>query len=94
VLKAIVFTDRFVLFSVIAESLLVAFIGIVLGMALLLLSLPKLQQNLGSFLQSVYLPTDKAIEGVVITLFIAFLAGILPAINASRLRVVDAIRRV
>ncbi len=94
VLKAIGFTDRFVLFSVIAESLLVAFIGIVLGMALLLLSLPKLQQNLGSFLQSVYLPTDKAIEGVVITLFIAFLAGILPAINASRLRVVDAIRRV
>lgn len=94
VLKAIGYTDGFVLVLVIAEALLVAAIGVLIGLGLLLLALPGIERALSSFLQFVYLPPDKAIEGVVITLFIAFLAGILPAFNASRLRVVDAIRRV
>ena len=94
VLKAIGYTDTFILVLVIAEAVLVAFIGVLIGLFLLFATLPGIEKALGSFLQFVYLPTNKAIEGVVITLFIAFLAGILPAINASRLRVVDAIRRV
>jgi putative ABC transport system permease protein len=94
VLKAIGFTDNFVLVFVLAEAVFVALIGVAIGLGMLLLSLPGIEKALGSFLQFVYLPTDKAIEGVVFTLFIAFLAGIFPAVNASRLRVVDAIRRV
>ncbi len=94
VLKAIGYTDTFVLLFVIAEAVLVAAIGVVIGLALLFALLPGIEKALGSFLQFVYLPTNKAIEGVIITLFIAFLAGIFPAVNASRLRVVDAIRRV
>jgi putative ABC transport system permease protein len=94
VLKAIGFTDNFVFVFVLAEAVFVALIGVAIGLGMLLLSLPGIEKALGSFLQFVYLPTDKAIEGVVFTLFIAFLAGIFPAVNASRLRVVDAIRRV
>jgi len=94
VLKAIGYTDRFVLFFVIAESVLVAFIGVAIGLVMLIVALPGIEQALSNFLQFVFLPPRKAIEGVVITLFIAFLAGIIPAVNASRLRVVDAIRRV
>ncbi len=94
VLKAIGYTDTFVLVLIIAEALLVASIGVIIGLVLLMLMLPGIEKALGSFLQFVFLPMDKAIEGVVITLAIAFLAGIIPAINASRLRVVDAIRRV
>ena len=94
VLKAIGYTDRFVLLFVIAEALLVAAIGVAIGLGLIFLALPGIEKALGSFLQFVFLPPEKAIEGVVITLCIAFLAGIIPAINASRLRVVDAIRRV
>jgi putative ABC transport system permease protein len=94
VLKAIGFTDNFVLVFVLAEAVFVALIGVAIGLGMLFLSLPGIEKALGSFLQFVYLPTDKAIEGVVFTLFIAFLAGIFPAVNASRLRVVDAIRRV
>ena len=93
-LKAIGFTDTFVLVFVIAEALLVALIGVAIGLGLLMLALPGIEKALGSFLQFVFLPPQKAVEGVVITLFIAFLAGIIPAVNASRLRVVDAIRRV
>jgi putative ABC transport system permease protein len=94
VLKAIGFTDGFVLVLVLAESILVAAIGAAIGMGLLLLAMPGIEKSLGSFLQFIALPKDKAIEGVLLVLFIAFLAGILPAVNASRLRVVDAIRRV
>ena len=94
VLKAIGYTDTFVLVFIIAEALLVAFIGVLIGLGMLMLTLPGIEKALGSFLQFVFLPPEKAVEGVVITLFIAFLAGIIPAVNASRLRVVDAIRRV
>jgi putative ABC transport system permease protein len=94
VLKAIGYTDTFVLFFVIGESVLVAAIGVVVGLLLMAVFLPGIEARLGGILQFVFLPKDKAIEGVIITLFIAFLAGIIPAINASRLRVVDAIRRV
>jgi putative ABC transport system permease protein len=94
VLKAIGYTDTFILLLVIAEALLVAFIGVLIGLLLLMAMLPGIEKALSSFLQFVYLPPKRAIEGVVITLFIAFLAGIFPAVNASRLRVVDAIRRV
>lgn len=94
VLKAIGYTDTFILFLVLAESLLVAFIGVLIGLGLLALALPAVTQALGSFLQAIYLQPEKVIEGVVLTLFVAFLAGLVPAINASRLRVVDAIRRV
>jgi putative ABC transport system permease protein len=94
VLKAIGYTDTFVLTFVIAESLLVALIGVIMGLALMALFLPWIEAKLGGILQFVFLPTEKAIEGVILILFIAFLAGIIPAINASRLRVVDAIRRV
>lgn len=94
VLKAIGYTDTFVLMLVIAESLLVATIGVLVGLALMALLLPWIEGKLGGILQFVFLPTTKAVEGIIITLFIAFLAGIIPAVNASRLRVVDAIRRV
>lgn len=94
VLKAIGYTDTFVLMFIIAEALLVAAIGVGIGLLLMALLLPGIESKLGGILQFVFLPKDKAVEGVIITLFIAFLAGIIPAVNASRLRVVDAIRRV
>ncbi len=94
VLKAIGYSDGFVLFLVLAESLLVAAIGVALGAALMFLAFPFIERGLSGILQNVHLPMERAVAGVVITLFIAFLAGILPAVNASRLRVVDAIRRV
>ena len=94
VLKAIGYTDTFILLFVIAESLLVAALGIAAGLALMALLLPGIEGKLSGILQFVSLPPQKVVEGVVITLFIAFIAGIFPAINASRLRVVDAIRRV
>ena len=41
-----------------------------------------------------YLPATAAVAGVVVALGTGLLAGLLPALSAMRLSVVDALRRV
>ena len=41
-----------------------------------------------------YLPTTAVIAGIALALLVGILGGILPAVSAMRLRVVDALRRV
>src|ERR1700730_5542403 len=93
VFKAVGFSDRFVMFFVLGESLLIAAIGGVLGLGLCKLF------TLGGdpthvFLPFFYLPNPAILLGIVIAFTVGILAGILPATTAMRLRVVDALRRV
>jgi putative ABC transport system permease protein len=92
VMKAVGFSDRFVLFIVLAESLTVALIGGLLG-----LGLAKLMtlggDPTGGILFSFVLPIGAVLLGILAALGIGFLSGIIPATNAMRLRVVDALRR-
>jgi putative ABC transport system permease protein len=93
VLKAVGFTDRFVLGLVIAETMVVAAVGGGVG-----LGLAKLftlgGDPTGGLLPFFYLPPDSIAVGLGLALAVGFAAGILPALAASRLRVVDALRRV
>ena len=93
VLKAVGFNDRFVLFLVLGESLLIAAIGGAIG-----LGLAKLMTLGGDpthgFLPFFFLPGPMILLGFGVTLAVGILAGILPATSAMRLRVVDALRRV
>jgi putative ABC transport system permease protein len=93
VLKAIGFNDRFVLFLVLGESLLIAAIGGAIGLALCkLMTLGG--DPTGGFLPYFALPGPWILLGLGVTLAVGVLAGILPATSAMRLRVVDALRRV
>jgi putative ABC transport system permease protein len=93
VLKAVGFNDRFVLFLVLGESILIAAIGGALG-----LGLAKLMTLGGDpthgFLPFFFLPGPMIVLGFGVTIVVGILAGILPATSAMRLRVVDALRRV
>jgi len=93
ILKALGFSDRFLLFFVLAESISIALIGGLLG-----IGLAKLSTAWGSPAPSVlplfYLPTDQMLVGVGVALAVGIVAGLLPALSASRLKVVDALRRV
>jgi putative ABC transport system permease protein len=93
VFKAVGFSDRFVMFFVLGESLLIAAIGGVLGLGLCKLFTLGGDPTHG-FLPFFYLPNPGILLGIVIAFAVGILAGILPATTAMRLRVVDALRRV
>jgi len=93
VLKAVGFNDRFVLFLVLGESLLIAAIGGAIGLALCKLMTLGGDPTHG-FLPFFYLPGPMILLGFGVALAVGVLAGILPATSAMRLRVVDALRRV
>jgi putative ABC transport system permease protein len=91
VLKAIGYSDTFVLSIVLAESLLISAIGGVVGLWLASM-LVKLDLTQGLILM--YLPPIAFVLGVLIALGTGFLAGVLPALSAMRLNVVSALRRI
>ena len=93
VLKALGFGDPFVLGLVLAEAMLIALAGGILGLGAVKLMTLGGDPTHG-LLQFFYLKNQTLAEGLGLALAVGFLAGILPALSASRLRVVDALRRV
>jgi len=93
VLKAVGFSDRFVLLLVLAESLLIAVVGGAIGLGLSKL-FTLLGDPTGGVLQSFILTNPAILAGIAAAIAVGFLSGILPATSAMRLRVVDALRRV
>ena len=94
VLKAIGFSDRFVLFIVLAESLLIALIGGLLGLGLAMLAIPFVGAKLSGYLPPLLLSVTLLGLGLLFAVFVGVVSGLLPGIGAMRLRVVNALRRV
>jgi putative ABC transport system permease protein len=93
VLKALGFSNRFVLVLVMMESMILALVGG--GLGVLLAKLFSLHGDpTNGILPYFYLPPLAIANGVGMALLVGVAGGILPAISAMRLRVVDAIRRV
>jgi putative ABC transport system permease protein len=47
----------------------------------------------GGFLPIFYFPSRDAVAGVILVVLLGFIAGSSPAVQAMRLRIVDALRR-
>lgn len=92
VLKTVGFSDGKILGLVLAESLAIAVIGggigLAIGWAITLGGDPT-----NGMLPLFYLPGRDLVAGAALILTLGLLAGILPAWQASRLRIVDALRR-
>jgi putative ABC transport system permease protein len=93
VLKAVGFSDRFVLILVLAESVLIAAVGGGLGLGLAKLFTMGGDPTRG-LLPYFYLEGRAVVAGIAVALVVGTVAGMLPAVGAMRLRVVDALRRV
>ncbi|PYM95672.1 MAG: hypothetical protein DME04_04170 [Candidatus Rokuibacteriota bacterium] len=93
VLKAVGFSDGFVLVLVIAETVVVAAVGGGVGLGLAKLFTLRGDPT-GGLLPFFYLPASAIASGLALALVVGLLAGILPAFSASRLRIVDALRRI
>jgi putative ABC transport system permease protein len=94
VLKAIGYSDLTILFFVLAESLLIALIGGLIGLALAYLLVPVLGAALNGLLPNLVLPASIMGLGLGVALLIGAASGLLPGLGAMRLRVVNALRRV
>jgi len=93
ILKAVKYSDRFVLLFVLFESLLIAVIGNALGLGLAKLFTLSNDPTRG-LLPFFFLPGKAILLGLGVTLAVGAASGVIPAIGAMRLRVVDALRRV
>jgi putative ABC transport system permease protein len=91
VLKAVGYSDRFVLGLVLTESALIAVTGGLIG---LWLAGGLVAQDLTRGLIPLYMPNGTLGGGLVVAVATGLLAGLLPALSAMRLSVVDALRRV
>jgi putative ABC transport system permease protein len=93
VLKALGYSDGFVLGLVLVESSLVAGVGGALGLASAW-ALAQRGDPTGGMLPYFYVSRGALLAGSVAALSVGIVAGLLPALSASRLRVVDALRRI
>jgi putative ABC transport system permease protein len=94
VFKAIGFSNRTVLFFVLAESLVIALVGGLLGLVLALMAMPVLAKALSGMLPQLVLAPSVFVLGMATALVVGLASGFLPGLGAMRLQIVNALRRV
>ncbi len=93
VLKTLGFGNGTILSLVLAESVLITAIGGILGMGAAWLLGLQLAIALQRFLPGFEVTPTTLVQGLVWVVMLGLLAGIWPAIQAMRLKIVDALRR-
>lgn len=92
VLKTIGFQDRTVLALVLFESILLVAIGAVLGLFFAPLAMQVVSRGSGGFIALPdRLPPESWTTGLILMVLFGVLAGLLPALRAMRLNIVDAL---
>ena len=94
VFKAIGFSDRAILFFVLAEALAIALFGGLLGILGAMILVPALGNALAGLLPSIVLAPSMLLFGLGLAIVVGFASGVIPGVSAMRLRVVNALRRV
>jgi putative ABC transport system permease protein len=96
VLRAIGYSKPLVLALVLAEAMLVAGLGGVLGAlgCKLLCDVVDVAQFTGGFLPFFFVSWTTALQGLAVSLFVGFWSGFVPAVRAAGISVVDGLRRV
>ncbi len=93
VLKTLGFSHGRILSLVLLESTLIALLGGGIGL-LIAWGITSMGDPTGGFLPAFYLPTRDLLLGIVMVLVLGLATGILPALQAGRLKIVDALRRI
>jgi len=95
VLKALGFSNELVLGVVLGESLVITVLGGLRGLMFGWLMVASMGQAtfIKQYLPIFYIPTRDLFIGVGLTVILGLVTGILPAIQAMRLRLADALRR-
>ena len=89
-LKTLGFQDRTVLALVMVEAILLVGLGGAIGMGLAALILPVLAPQTRGLLPP-HVPTATWLVGIALIIVIGIVVGLLPALRAKRLKIVDAL---
>ena len=92
ILKTLGYNDRTVLAMVLVESTLVAILGGGLGLGLAWVIIAQGDPT-GGLLPIFHFPPKDMVIGIALVLVLGMLAGLVPALQAGRLKIVDALRR-
>ena len=92
VLKTLGFSDGEVMRLVVIEALVISLLGLLLGLGAAMLVFNIVQFDLGGFVPGLSVTPQIAAIGAGVALLIAVASGVVPAWQAGRLRVVDALR--
>ncbi|PYR60711.1 MAG: hypothetical protein DMF85_04280 [Acidobacteria bacterium] len=93
VLKTLGFGEGRILGMVLLESLVIAVVGGALGLVLSYTIITLVGDPTHGLLPAFYFPTPSLLVGMVLVAALGIASGLLPAWQASRLRIVDALRR-
>jgi putative ABC transport system permease protein len=91
VLKTIGFRDGAVLALVMAESVLLVVIGGLVGLAIAAVLMPGVSAASQGMIQLPMVPAQTWLMGLGLMLLIGIVVGLLPALRAKRLKIVDAL---
>lgn len=92
VLKTLGFSNGRVVALVLAEACLLTAVGGIFGLGLGLLLVGRGDPT-GGLLAAFYVPSRQLVAGIGFVLLLGLASGLLPAVRALRLRIVDALRR-
>jgi putative ABC transport system permease protein len=96
VLKAIGFSKGLLLFIVLAEAMLIAGVGGIVGSlgAKAFFDAVDIAPYTAGFMPFFFIPWNTALGGVVASIGIGLLSGLIPAFRASHISVIDGLRKV
>ena len=94
VLKTLGFTSRSVLFMVLAEGVMIALAGGLIGLGLSFWALHGASKAMGALLpMGLRLPVEAVVLGLCYMIGMGLLAGAIPAVQAMRLTIIEALGR-
>ncbi len=91
ILKTIGFRDGTVLMLVMTESVLLVVLGGLIGLGLAAVIMPGVAAASGGAIQLPNVPGQTWVVGLVLMVVIGIVVGLLPALRAQRLKIVDAL---
>ena len=93
VLKTLGFSRPRIFTHVLSESILLSLIGGLIGIALASLAIAAAAAALGSFLPGLQMPASTFLTAIAIMIGFGFITGVIPAINAMRVQIVDGLAK-
>ena len=94
VMKTLGFSSRTVASMVLAEAFVITLAGGVLGLALAAAFAEQLSAALAQFFPVIGMPPSTYVVGATLIIMLSLLASLLPSMQAGRLRIIDALRKV